>query len=377
MEEVFISYSHQDQEFVSRLALDLEERGAEVWIDREDLHAGEKWQESIAQGVRACKAFLLVVSPQWLKSEWGQREFRLAVESKRPVIPLLYGKADLPRELASYQYINFRQGSYAENLADLVAALARHGVALHEAQELAPEEMARRSRARLLREPGPTDWGAVFGRVPGWALAWALGWTVMWALMPIVVSVGFDRVMGVRTTLKTQDLLLLPVCGFVGGLAGGLLAGLFTMLALRRNAGSIRWKHMSMAFRIWAVAGTIVALVAFGLIFVSSERPADSPPVDCTGLSFGECFSQSMGQGLSDALQQVCFGAIILIFGGALAAVGMLFVGLVTGGAAVRRIRRLEPGILGRQAFWVVLGWGLGAVLAMVTVLYAASRVVG
>ena len=378
MEEVFVSYSHQDEEFVSRLALDLEKRGAQVWIDREDLHAGEKWKESITQGVRACKAFVLVVSPEWLKSEWGQREFRLAVESDRPVIPLLYRKADIPRKVAdtlsSYQYINFRQGSYADNLADLVAALATHGVQLHAARELNPEELERRNRARLLREPGPTDWGAVLSRVPGWALAWALGWAVMWAIMPVVVLYGWNRVTGTSTPLNTSQLLILPVLGFAGGLAGGLLAGLFTMLALRRNAGSIRWKHMSMAFRIWAVAGTIVAVVAFALIFVSSTRPAESPPVDCSGLSFGECFSKSMGQGLSDALQQACFGAAILIFGGTISAIGILLVGLATGSAAVRRIRRLEPGILGRQAFWVVLGWGLGAVLAMVTVLYLASR---
>jgi multisubunit Na+/H+ antiporter MnhB subunit len=82
-----------------------------------------------------------------------------------------------------------------------------------------------------------------------------------------------------------------------------------------------------------------------------------------------------MNQGLSDALQQACFGAAILIFGGLISAAGILLVGLATGSAAVRRIRRLEPGILGRQAFWVVLGWGLGAVLAMVAVLYLASRV--
>jgi hypothetical protein len=31
----------------------------------------------------------------------------------------------------------------------------------------------------------------------------------------------------------------------------------------------------------------------------------------------------------------------------------------------VRHIRRLEPGILGRQAIWVVLGWGAGAVVAV------------
>jgi hypothetical protein len=378
MDQVFISYSHQDQEFVSRLALDLEKRGAQVWIDREDIHAGTKWQESIAQGVRACKAFLLVVSPESLKSEWANREFRLAVDSNRPVIPLLYRKARIPRELAapleSYQYIDFRQGSYGENLADLVASLAALGVELHAAQELNPEELARRNRERLLGEPGPTAWGAVLGRVPGWALAWALGWMVIGAIVPILVEIGWNRKLGTSTPLDLAQLLLMPVWGLIGGFAGGLLAGLFTMLALRRNAASIRWKHMAMAFRIWAIAGTIVCVVIFGFFFLSSQGPAASAPVDCSGLGPGDCFMQSMGQGLSDILSQACFGLLIMIFGGAFSAIGILLVGMVAGGAAVRRIRRLEPGILGRQAFWVVLGWGLGAVLAMAGVLFLMSR---
>ena len=192
--------------------------------------------------------------------------------------------------------------------------------------------------------------------------------------MPVLVLLGWNRVMASSTPLDPAQLLILPVWGFVGGLAGGLLAGLFTMLALRRNAASIRWKHMSMGFRIWAVAGTIVTLAAFALVFFTSTGPAASAPVNCSGLGFGDCFVQRMGQSLSDALSQACFGIFLMIFGGAFAAVGILIVGMVAGGAAVRRIRRLEPGILGRQAFWVVLGWGLGAVLAMVGVLFLVSR---
>ncbi len=97
--------------------------------------------------------------------------------------------------------------------------------------------------------------------------------------------------------------------------------------------------------------------------------------MDCSGLSFGDCFSQSMSQGLSDMLIAGVFRPVfLLIFGGAFSAVGILLVGMVAGGAAVRRIRRLEPGILGRQAFWVVLGWGLGAILAEVGVLFLMGR---
>ena len=43
-QEVFISYSHRDDEFVLRLASDLEDRGASVWIDRGNIQGGEQWR---------------------------------------------------------------------------------------------------------------------------------------------------------------------------------------------------------------------------------------------------------------------------------------------------------------------------------------------
>lgn len=382
-QDVFISYAHADHEFVSRLALDLEERGADVWIDRMDIHAGEQWRETIAAGVRNCKVLLLVVSPESLASEWANEELRLAMAHDKPVLPLLYRKAEVPPnlqpKLGRYQYINFRRGSYEGNLADLVAHLSTHGVPF---RDLTPDELADLARRRLLREPPPTRWGEVFRRVPGWALAWALGWVVVWIIVPIVVALGLNRFLGLSRPLEWGDLVLMPVAGFVGGFLGGLGAGLFTMLALRKHATSIHWKHMSMAIRIWAVGGTIAGAVSFGLFLFGSELPTTtSEPVDCSELSFAECFQERVGQAASDVIGQACLGVFAVIFvvllGAALSTIAVLIIGLVAGGAAVRRIRRLEPGILGKQAVWVVLGWGFGAVLAVASGFYLLTRLTG
>jgi hypothetical protein len=379
-QDVFISYAHADHEFVSRLALDLEERGADVWIDRMDIHAGEEWRETIAAGVRNCKVLVLVVSPESLASEWANEELRLAMAHDKPVLPLLYRKADIPPDLQSklgrYQYINFRRGSYEGNLADLVAHLATHDVHF---RDLAPEELADLARRRLLRTPPPTHWGEVLRRVPGWALAWALGWLVVWTIVPIVAALGLNRFLGLSGPLEWGDLVLMPVAGFAGGFLGGLLAGLLTMLALRKNATSIHWRHMSMAIRIWAIGGTIAGALSFGLFLFSAELPTTtSEPVDCSGLDFAECFQARVEQGMSDVIGQACVGAlaiiVVILLGATLSTVAVLIIGLVAGGAAVRRIRRLEPGILGRQAVWVVLGWGLGAVLTVASGLYLLSR---
>lgn len=377
-QDVFISYSHADHEFVSRLALDLEERGADVWIDRMDIHAGEEWRETIAAGVRNCKVLILVVSPESLASEWANEELRMAMAQSKPVIPLLYRKAEIPPDLqpqlGRYQYINFRRGSYEQNLADLVAHLATHGARF---RDLTQDEIADLARRRLLRAPPRVRWGEVLRRVPGWALAWALGWLVVWTIVPIVAALGLNRLVGLPDPPALGELLLMPVSGFVGGFVGGLWAGLFTMLALRRNAASIQWKHMSMAVRIWAIAGTAAGAASFGLFLFGTELPTPSEPVDCSGLSFAECFQERMGRATSDALGQACLGVFAILFGAALSTVAVLMIGLVAGGAAVRRIRRLEPGILGRQAAWVVLGWGLGAVLTVASGFYVLTQLTG
>ena len=374
-QDVFISYAHADHEFVSRLALDLEERGADVWIDRMDIHAGQEWRETIAAGVRNCRVLILVVSPESLASEWANEELRLAMAHGKPVLPILYRKAEIPPDLqpklGRYQYINFRQGSYQGNLSDLVAHLAAHGVSFH---GLTSDELAEQARRRLLREPLPIRWGEVLRRVPGWAVAWALGWLAPWTTVPVVAALGLNRLMGISDRPALGDLFLMPVAGFVGGFVGGLWAGLLTMLALRRHATSIGWKHMSIAIRIWAIAGTIAAGASFALVLFGTALPAPSEPVDCGGLSFAECFQERMGRAAGDALGRACLGIFAILFGAALSTFAVLIIGLVAGGAAVRRIRRLEPGILGRQAVWVVLGWGLGAVLTVASGLYLLTR---
>lgn len=43
----FFSYSRTDSEFVLKLAKDLRDAGAELWLDQLDIKAGEHWDTSI------------------------------------------------------------------------------------------------------------------------------------------------------------------------------------------------------------------------------------------------------------------------------------------------------------------------------------------
>lgn len=354
-QEVFISYSHRDDEFVLRLAADLEDRGASVWIDRGNIQGGEQWRRSIATGVQACKAFALVVSPDSIDSQYVAEELALAFQHRKPIVPLLYRKTNIPAmlkaQLDAYQFLDFGKGGYAQNLADLVAALTRHGVAL----QAAPDEMARRRRERL-GAPVKTPWGAVIGRIPGWAFAWGIGWAIFWLVLPIALSILAGS--------EFKNLAAAPVGGFAGGIAGGLLAGFFTMLALRRNAISIRWKHMSRSIRIWGLYAPIGVIVAGALVMLLFNPDAilgNTP--ECSQAGLAECLVEGFGYALASGIAAGFMLVLTIIFYALVAVFGL---GLIAGWLAVRHIRRLEPGILGRQAIWVVLGWGGGAVLAAI-----------
>ena len=53
MSDVFISYASEDCEWVSGLALALEEQGWSVWWDREDLIAGGDFENDIQEAINA------------------------------------------------------------------------------------------------------------------------------------------------------------------------------------------------------------------------------------------------------------------------------------------------------------------------------------
>jgi len=145
-----------------------------------------------------------------------------------------------------------------------------------------------------------------------------------------------------------------------------LIAGLFTMLALRANAPSISWKHMSPTIRIWGISGPLGLLVS-GLIAYLSSLGVETAEANCDGLGFGDCLGTAIGTAIVNAFAIALLMAFVfLIF-----ALSLWFLtGVIAGWQAVRHIRRLEPGIKNRQGAGVSLGWGCGAIVAAIVTLF-------
>jgi hypothetical protein len=67
---VFISYSHQDKEFVDKLAMHLVKNNAHVWVDTWELNVGDSLILKVQEAIQAASALLVVLSNASVQSEW-------------------------------------------------------------------------------------------------------------------------------------------------------------------------------------------------------------------------------------------------------------------------------------------------------------------
>ncbi|WP_204138490.1 GUN4 domain-containing protein [Halomicronema sp. CCY15110] len=88
MSFIFISYSRQDQAYVSTLVQALQSHRLPVWID-DSIDYGTTWPRVIQDHLEQCSVFLVVMSPRSEDSHWVQCELSLALELKKPIFPLL------------------------------------------------------------------------------------------------------------------------------------------------------------------------------------------------------------------------------------------------------------------------------------------------
>jgi TIR domain-containing protein len=144
MATVFISYSHRDKPFVSRLARDLEQEGHRVWIDQTGLAPGHMMATRIANAIQQAEIFIPVVSEASLASDWTQAEINLAMveqnsAGKEVVVPVLLDSVEPPGFLKGLHYADFRpRVDYRKALGHLLNAIARLSSTPSTAAELLP-----------------------------------------------------------------------------------------------------------------------------------------------------------------------------------------------------------------------------------------------
>jgi WD40 repeat protein len=108
---VFISYRRKDVEFVRQLAQAFTAQGREVWVDWEDIPPGvADFSREIQSGIEGANSFVVVLSPDFLDSEYCLSELRYAAELNKRIIPIVHRAVDgssIPESIRLINWVYF------------------------------------------------------------------------------------------------------------------------------------------------------------------------------------------------------------------------------------------------------------------------------
>jgi hypothetical protein len=130
MSEIFTSYSRRDTAIVDKFVTVLMSAGLKVWIDREDILAGNSWRVQIVEAIDTCDAFVLMLSGNSAISTNVHKEVILAQDSGRAIFVLMLEPVKPPAEiryqLAGLQFLDFQALGFDKSAAQLISALKEH-----------------------------------------------------------------------------------------------------------------------------------------------------------------------------------------------------------------------------------------------------------
>ncbi len=129
----FFSYSRKDADFVKRLATDLKQTGASVWLDQLDIAPGSPWDDSVQNALNGSQGLIVILSDHAVKSTNVMDEVSYAMNQGKKVVPLMIEDCPIPFRLARLQYIDFK-GDYDVALKNLVNTLNNKDANLSQSQ---------------------------------------------------------------------------------------------------------------------------------------------------------------------------------------------------------------------------------------------------
>jgi len=126
-QEVFISYSRKDKEFVRRLHGALSRRDREAWVDWEDIRATEEFMQAIYGAIEGADTFIFVLTPDSLASIPCGHEIAHAAAHNKRMVPIVAREVNadtVPEALRKLNWIFCLDGDDFENATDtLISAL--------------------------------------------------------------------------------------------------------------------------------------------------------------------------------------------------------------------------------------------------------------
>lgn len=130
MSEIFISYSRRDAEIIDKIVEIFNQAGMSVWLDRDDIKAGNSWRVQIVEAIDSCDAFVFMLSGNSAASKNVHKEVILAQDSGRAIFVMMLEPVKPPAEiryqLAGLQFIDFQMLGFDKAVDQLIKTLKEH-----------------------------------------------------------------------------------------------------------------------------------------------------------------------------------------------------------------------------------------------------------
>jgi limonene-1,2-epoxide hydrolase len=127
MSQTFVSYSRRDVETVDKFVHAMSQSGMDIWIDREDIKAGNSWRVQIVEAIDSCDAFVLMLSSNSAASVNVHKEVILAADSGRTIFLVMLEPVKIPPDiryqLAGLQFVDVQALGFERAAGQLIEAV--------------------------------------------------------------------------------------------------------------------------------------------------------------------------------------------------------------------------------------------------------------
>ena len=126
---VFVSYSHNDSEFVDKLVKDLKSNKIDIILDEINFVVGANIKNGLEHIIKSSDYILYVNSKSSTNSKWLEIELNMAKAASKPILPIAVEDAGMPLLLENIFYADFKD-SYDGGLRKVVESIAlwQHGL---------------------------------------------------------------------------------------------------------------------------------------------------------------------------------------------------------------------------------------------------------
>ena len=83
---LFLSYARTDAKLADRLAVDIEQQGCRVWLDRNEILTGDDFIHSLNNELARCDGFVALMTEAYVASEWCKAELQRAQGLNKPLL---------------------------------------------------------------------------------------------------------------------------------------------------------------------------------------------------------------------------------------------------------------------------------------------------